>query len=131
MKKAARGIAALVKRIDLILTSPLIRAHDTARIASRALRAEKKLEVCKALMPGGSVKTLLSSLSKYSGRKSIMVVGHEPDLGRFASSLLGSETSIIELKKGALCAIEVSGLPPHAKGKLLWHMQPRHLRALG
>ncbi|HTP13531.1 MAG TPA: hypothetical protein VMM37_07865, partial [Bacteroidota bacterium] len=70
-------------------------------------------------------------LSKYKGLGSIMVVGHEPDLGYLASSLLGSESSIVEFKKGALCAIEVSTLPPRGKGKLIWHLQPKHLRSLG
>lgn len=130
MSKAAKGIAEIVDDIDVILTSPFIRAHDTARIASRSLGAEHKLEVCKELVPGASLKNLLSYLAKYKGLGSIMVVGHEPDLGYLASALLGSEESIIEFKKGALCAIEVSTLPPRSKGKLMWHVQPKHLRAL-
>jgi phosphohistidine phosphatase len=130
MSKAAKGIAELIDDIDVILTSPLIRAHDTARIAARALGAERKVEVCKDLLPGNSLKNLLSYLSKYKGVNSIMVVGHEPDLGFLASALLGSDGSIIEFKKGAVCAIEVSTLPPRGKGKLIWHLQPKHLRAL-
>ncbi len=130
MSKEAKGIAKLIDEIDVILTSPLIRAHDTARIVSRALGAEKKLEVCKELLPGSSMKNLLSYLSKYKGLNSIMVVGHQPDLGFLASTLLGSEDSIVELKKGAMCSIEVSSLPPRSKGTLIWHLQPKHLRAL-
>jgi phosphohistidine phosphatase len=130
MSKAAKGIAELIDEIDVILTSPLIRAHETARIASRALGAEQKLEVCKELLPGNSLKNLLSYLSKYKSLNSIMVVGHQPDLGFLASALLGSDESIVEFKKGAMCAIEVSTLPPRSKGKLIWHLQPKHLRAL-
>ncbi len=130
MSKAARGIAKLVDDIDVILTSPLVRAHDTAKIVARALDAEQKLELCKELAPGSSLKNLLSSLSKYKGLKSIMVVGHQPDLGYLASALLGSNESIVEFKKGAFCAIEVSTLSPKGKGTLLWHLQPKQLRAL-
>ncbi len=130
MARAAKGIAELVDDVDVILTSPLIRAHDTARIVARVLGAEQKLEVCKELMPGSSIKNLLSYLSKFKGLHSIMVVGHQPDLGYLASALLGSDESIIEFKKGALSAIEVSTLPPRSKGKLIWHLQPKHLRAL-
>jgi phosphohistidine phosphatase len=130
MAKAAKGIAELVDDVDVILTSPLIRAHDTARIVARALGVEQKLEVCKDLMPGSSIKDLLSYLSKFKGLHSIMVVGHQPDLGYLASALLGSDESIVEFKKGALSAIEVSTLPPRSKGKLIWHLQPKHLRAL-
>jgi phosphohistidine phosphatase len=130
MSKAAKGIAKLVDDIDVILTSPLVRAHDTATIVARALDAEQKLELCKELAPGSSLKNLLSSLSKYKGLKSIMVVGHQPDLGYLASAFLGSNESIVEFKKGAFCAIEVSTLSPKGKGTLLWHLQPKQLRAL-
>jgi phosphohistidine phosphatase len=130
MSKAARAIATLVDDIDVILTSPLIRAHDTARIVARALGAEKKLELCKELAPGSSLKNLLSHLSKYRGLNGIMLVGHQPDLGYLASALLGSNEAIVEFKKGAICAIEVSALSPKGKGTLMWHLQPKQLRAL-
>lgn len=130
MSKAAKAIAKLVRDVDVILTSPLIRAHDTARIIARALGAEQKLELCKGLAPGSSLKDLMSYLSKYKGMKSIMVVGHQPDLGYLASAMLGSNESIVEFKKGAICAIEISALPQKGKGMLLWHLQPKQLRAL-
>ena len=130
MRKAAKGIADVVDDIDIILTSPLVRAHDTATIAAEALGAEHRIEICKELMPGSSLKDLLSYLSKYKSLQKIMVVGHEPDLGYLASALLGSDDPVIEIKKGALCAIEVSTLPPRSKGKLKWHLQSKHLRSL-
>jgi len=130
MAKGSKGIARVVDDIDVILTSPLIRAHDTATIAAEALGAENKLEVCKELLPGSSLKNLLSYLSKFKGLNSIMLVGHEPDLGYLASALIGSDESVVEFKKGALCAIEVSSSSPRGKGKLIWHLQPKQLRAL-
>ncbi len=129
MSKAAKGISKIVGDVDVILTSPLIRAHDTAKIVARALGAEHKIEICKELTPGNSLKKLLSSLSKFKGLKSIMVVGHQPDLGYLASALLGSSESIVEFKKGAICAIEASTLPSQANGRLLWLLQPKHIRA--
>lgn len=130
MAKAAKGMTSLIADIDVILTSPLIRAHETAKIAARALRAENKVQVCKELSSGASLKNLMTLLSKYRGLNSIMLVGHEPDLGFIASFLLGSDSSIIEFKKGSLCCIEVSTIPPRSKGTLIWHLQPKHLRAL-
>lgn len=130
MSKAAKGLASLITDIDVILTSPLIRAQDTARIAARALRAEQKVQICNELSAGSSVKNLMSLMSTFRGLNNIMLVGHEPDLGFVASLLLGSENSIIEFKKGSLCCIEVSTLPPRSKGTLIWHLQPKHLRAL-
>ena len=130
MGKAAKGMANLISDIDVILTSPLTRAHDTARIAGRALRAESKVQVCKELSSGSSVKNLMTYLSKFRSLNAIMLVGHEPDLGFIASHLLGSDGSFVEFKKGSLCCIEVSSLPPRSKGVLIWHLQPKHLRAL-
>jgi phosphohistidine phosphatase len=128
MSKEAKGISKIVGKVDVILTSPMIRAHDTAKIVARALGAESKIKVCKDLTPGHSLKKLLASLSKFKELKGIMVVGHQPDLGYLASALLGSSESIVEFKKGAICAIEISTLPPSANGRLLWLLQPKHVR---
>ena len=130
MQKAARGIAVLIDTIDVILTSPLIRAHDTAKLVAEARGADHKIEICKELLPGNSSKKFLLHLAKYKSFKNVMIVGHEPDLGYIASALLGSNASIIEFKKGALCCIEVPTLPPRNPGKLHWHLQPRQLRDL-
>ena len=130
MRKGAKGIAAVIGKVDLILTSPLIRAHDTAKIAADALGADHKVEVCRELLPGSSAKKLMLYLAKYKNLEDVMLVGHEPDLGFLASALLGSEHSIIEFKKGALCCIEVSGMPPRSSGTLRWHLQPKQLRDL-
>ena len=100
MRKGARGIAAIIGSVDVIMTSPLIRAHDTAKIAADALGADHKIEVCKELLPGSSAKKLMLYLAKYKNLDHVMIVGHEPDLGFLASALLGSEQSIIEFKKG-------------------------------
>lgn len=130
MRKAARGIAKIIGKVDVILTSPLVRALDTAKIAAEVLGAEHEIEVCKELLPGASAKRLILYLAKYKNLDHIMIVGHEPDLGYLASALLGSEQSIIEFKKGALCCIELSSLPPRGAGTLLWHLQPKQLRDL-
>ncbi len=130
MRKSARGIATLIDKIDVLLTSPLIRAHDTAKIAAEALGADHKIEVCKELLPGSSAKKMLLYLSKYKNLDHIMIVGHEPDLGFLASALLGSEHSVIEFKKGAMWCIEVSSVPPRGAGTLHWHLQPKQLREL-
>ena len=130
MEKAARGIATLIDGIDVIVTSPLLRAQETAKIAADALGAKHKIELCKELLPGSSMKKLLLYLAKYKNLNRIILVGHEPDLGYLASALLGSENSVIEFKKGSLCCIEISGLPPRGSGTLQWHLQPKHLRGL-
>lgn len=130
MAKAAKAIAKQVGHIDRFISSPLIRAHETAKIVARAFGDEKSVELCDELAPGKSLRSLLTALSAYKALNSILIVGHQPDLGYLASALLGSTESIIEFKKGAVCAIELSTLPPKGSGTLLWHLQPKQLRAL-
>lgn len=131
MTRAAKGIAEIISDFDAILTSPLIRAYETAKITAKALDREDKIEICKQLLPGGSIKNLFSHLAKYKDRERILLVGHEPDLGYIASALIGSETSVIEFKKGSLCRIDVSDSPLKNPGKLIWHLTPKQLRQLG
>ncbi len=131
MERASVGIASLVSDIDVILTSPLERAHHTAKIIAKAMRAEKKIKVVKELLPGSPQADLLSALASLGGKSRVMIIGHEPDLSRFASSLLGSpQTAIIEFKKGAMCRIDLSSIPPKRPGVLIYHLSPKHLRAL-
>ena len=130
ISKAARGILRVVEDIDVILTSPLVRAADTARIVAEALNVESKLQVCRELAPGSSLKNLLIYLAKFKKLRSIMVVGHEPDLTYFASALLGKKTPIIEFKKGSLCCIELTTIPSRRDGVLLWHLTSKQLRLM-
>ena len=130
MKEAAQGMRKIVRRADIILSSPLIRAHDTARITAKALKYKHQILLRKELLPEASVAEILTYLKKFKETSRVMIVGHEPLLGNVAAALLGSTTSIVELKKGALCCISVPKLPSTAPGTLLWHLSPRQLRLL-
>ena len=130
MTRAAAGLARVVGRIDVILTSPLSRALQTARIAAEALDREERVQLCDALLPAVPLRDVLAHLRGIPGASGVMLVGHEPMLGLLASSLLGSEESVIEFRKGAVCLIEVGSMPPDRPGVLRWHLQPKHLRAL-
>jgi phosphohistidine phosphatase len=131
MEIAARGLDRCIPGpIDVILTSPYVRAKETARIAAEALKAEKKVRLCPELTPGTSYPKLLKALAKYKTRKHIMLVGHAPDLTAAAAALLGSDTLSVEMKKGAVCCIEVTALTGKSSGKLVWLMQPKQLRQL-
>lgn len=131
MKQAARGIAALGLKISVIMSSPLKRAHETAMITAAALRQKEGVRLSNALLPGTSHKTLLGELTKLRNKPSVMIVGHEPDLGLLASRILGAHGSVVEFRKGALCCIEVEDLRLTVPGTLLWHLTPKQLRMLG
>lgn len=129
MREEARGIAFLSPGIDLILSSPLKRAMQTAEAVGQTLRLP--VVPLDALASGASPGAVLQALAAYSGRTGILLAGHEPDLGDLAAHLLGAPEGTVEFKKGALCCIEVDGLPPQGPGLLRSHLPPAVLRALG
>src|SRR5437867_8528808 len=127
MHRAVRGLARLGVSIDLILTSPLIRARQTAEIVAAGLDPRPSILTIDALTPAGTFAALASELEKHGRKTSIALVGHEPNIGEIAARLVGSRHPI-EFKKGAVCRIDVEQLPPHGPGDLRWFMPPRALR---
>lgn len=133
MRKAARGIRRLELGFKAILTSPLIRARQSAEIVAAVLGAESLLRELAELSPESSIEELLSALSRNPEHDNCLLVGHEPLLGRFAGVLLGGENQAFQalpLKKGGLCCIGIESLPPVEAGELRWMLTPRQLRLL-
>ena len=131
MNKAAKGLVTLSLSFDRILTSPLERARQTAKIVAQILQLEDRVEEIEQLSPEQSAQDLLRALVPYSDQKQILLVGHEPQLSNTISVLLsGTAGAEIRLKKGALCCLEVDGLPPKKNGVLHWALAPKHLRQI-
>jgi phosphohistidine phosphatase len=132
MREAARGLARLGVQVDLILTSPLMRAVETAQILAEPLGLKKSDIVETArLAPGASLDELLAEI-KSLGAASIALVGHQPDLGDVVSRIVaGSGGLAIELRKGGACCVNVVETVPELRGDLVWLLIPKHLRALG
>jgi phosphohistidine phosphatase len=129
MKKAARGLERLGVALDVILTSPLVRARQTADVVSAELNPHPALVITEALSPGGSYTALVAELEKHARRSRIGLVGHEPGIGELAARLLGSRHPI-EFKKGAVCRIDLDEIPPNGPGHLRWMMTSRILREI-
>jgi phosphohistidine phosphatase len=131
MNKAAKGLATLSLSFERILTSPLERARQTAKIVAQILQLEDRVEEIEQLSPEQSAQDLLSGLVVYSGKKEILLVGHEPQLSSTISVLLsGTSGAVIRLKKGGLCCLQVDGLPPRDSAVLHWALTPKQLRLM-
>lgn len=131
MRAASRGLRRAVPKIDLLATSPLSRAVDTAKIVSAAFDGLKTVEVPQ-LTPKGSVHGLLKWLQERKPHSTVALVGHEPQLGVFVSWLLtGLQESFVELKKGGACLIELTEQARPGRGTLLWLLRPSQLRRIG
>ena len=129
LRKEARGLARLGVSIDVVLTSPLVRARQTAEIVAGAFDPHPQVVNLEALAPGGGYQAVLADLEKHSRRARIALVGHEPGIGELAARLIGARHPI-EFKKGAICRIDLETLPPAGPGTLRWFLTPKILRSL-
>ncbi|MGZ8435527.1 MAG: phosphohistidine phosphatase SixA [Candidatus Binatia bacterium] len=133
MRRAARGLRRLEIEFDGILTSPLLRARQTADIVAAALGMESRLEEITELAPESSVHHLILSLTRYRDRDHLLLVGHQPLLGQTLSSLIDPSPGAkhqFDLSKGSLCRVEIDGLPANSPGVLRWLMTAKQLRLL-
>jgi phosphohistidine phosphatase len=130
MKRAARGLRSLVPDLDLLATSPLTRARETADILAAVYRPITPV-IAPILAPGQPVGDLGRWLEGARRHDSIAIVGHEPGLSRAASWLLaGGERSFLELKKGAACLLAIPDAVGAGCATLLWALTPAQLRDL-
>ena len=129
VRKSARGLARLGVSFDAILTSPLVRARQTADAVASAFELRPHIVAAESLAPGGTYQAVLADLEKQSRRARIALVGHEPGIGELASRLAGSRHPL-EFKKGAACRIDVDAMPPTGPGSLRWFLTPRIMRSL-
>jgi phosphohistidine phosphatase len=123
MKKAAKGLAQLGVRLDVIVSSPLVRTRQTADIVAAALDPRPSVALAESLAPEGEYGDVLEDLRKYSRKSRVALVGHEPNIGELAARLAGSRHPF-EFKKGAVCRVDVDALPPTRPGALRWFLPP-------
>ena len=129
MRKASRSLARLGLEIDIVLTSPLVRARQTAEIFAAGFAPHPTVVNLEVLSPGGSAAAVIAELENYSRKRRIALVGHEPGVGELAARLAGVRHAM-EFKKGAVCRIDVDALPPKGPGMLRWFLSPKVLRNL-
>jgi phosphohistidine phosphatase len=129
LKLQSQGMKRLDLGIDLVLTSPYVRAEETARIAASVLKI-KTVKLTKNLQPEAAFKGLAREIAqiKHSG---ILLVGHEPHLSGLISFLVGDNDDVaIDLKKGGLCKLTLEKSCGPNSAVLNWLMEPSHLRLL-
>ena len=128
-QKSARGLARLDVWIDVVLTSPLVRARQTAEILASAFDPRPSIITVESLAPGGSYASLLTDLEKHGRKTRIALVGHEPGIGELGARLIGSRHSF-EFKKGAVCRIDLDEIPPVSPGDLRWFLTPKVMASI-
>lgn len=131
VEEIAGAIAKLGIKPDLVATSPLARAHQTAAIVAKELKIKNKLQDWDELKPEGSRAKLYERLGKFKPEASIMVVGHEPYLSGLVSELLfDGQKGRVVMKKAGLARVGVTSLRPRPKGELRWLLTPKIMKRM-
>jgi phosphohistidine phosphatase len=129
MKKATAGLRELGVAPDIILSSPLPRARQTAEILQAVYGQKTPLLLVQALAPSGNRSEVYREIRNHKDADSLMLVGHQPSLGEIAGEIAwGSPEHYVELKKGGACALELEEIRNIPKGTLLWLLTPSILR---
>ena len=133
LRAAAAGMRTLGLGFEAILTSPLVRAVETAAIVAEAFASKPVPRELGALEPGVPPVETVRALHAFARFEHVAVVGHEPGLSSVVALLLtGSPDGLrLVLKKGGLVALEVQDAGRGGGGTLRWMLTPRQLRRLG
>jgi phosphohistidine phosphatase len=127
-REAAKGLVRLVDRPDALLTSPLLRAKQTAALAASAWGQIVPKETSP--LAGGSFEEQAEVLDRYPDDATVAVVGHEPHLSGLLARLLGSRhDDRLTFKKGGAALVDVPGHLAEG-GELVWFLPPKVLRKL-
>jgi phosphohistidine phosphatase len=132
MRDVARGLRKLGVELDLILTSPLVRAVETAEVVASVFGLSRKdVEQTENLAPGASPAELFAELKGRPGAESVALVGHQPYLGELISKAArGNGGFSLDLKKGSVCCLSVTETVPELHGTLSWLMTSKQMRLL-
>ncbi len=134
MVRIARGLRELEKRLDLILTSPYLRAIQTAEILRQTYDLDPaKVISTEHLIPMGFPDQLIEEIqTRYTEAQHIALVGHEPYLSELVSLLTTGEPHLaLTLKKGGVCRLSVDALHYERCATLDWALFPSHLIKIG
>jgi phosphohistidine phosphatase len=131
----ARSVKDLNLKISAIVTSPLKRAVQTAKIIAKVLAMEKRISIWNELVPEGNRSKLYNILNQHTSESSVLMIGHEPYLSNMMYDMIIQKNRLnqlgrINLKKAGLAKIRVISLTPNISGELRWLLTPRILKLL-
>lgn len=125
-KHVAQGLKKIGVNADLIVSSPLTRARQTAEIIKDVLGCQEELKITDSLAPAGSASDLWKFMKQFTKVEEVFFVGHEPDIGRLVATLLWAGPELdIPFKKAAVCRVDAYDLPPTTPGTLKWFITPK------
>jgi phosphohistidine phosphatase len=119
-------LASIRFRPDALVSSPKLRALETARIVGKAIRVEPAVD--DRLASGFDLRRLATLVEERNGPERLVLVGHDPDLSDLLAELVGAPA--VTMRKGALARVDLEGRPAPGEGALRWLVPPDVLDAL-
>lgn len=127
-KQVAKGIAALGIHADLMVSSPYVRAMQTAAIFAAALDYPKqKIRRTGSLLPGAEPTAILRELAREKNASSVFCFGHAPHVDGLLAAAVGAPHHITSIKKAGVALVELKRLSP-PNGQLVWLVTPKLIR---
>ena len=127
-EEAVVGLASMKIVLDEVLTSPLVRARQTADLLASGLPDRPPVRVVDALAPGHNPARVAEDVARVARGRRVALVGHEPALGELAADLVGGHRAS-PFKKGGVCRIDLDAGADRS-GVLVWFLTPKILRSL-
>jgi len=132
MRQIAKGLRALGVDFDLILSSPYVRAKETAEILADVFKTKAGVAFSENLIPMGDPDLLIAEMNEKYSANSIALIGHEPHLSGLISLLVSDNASLdMTLKKGGVCRLSADDLHHNRKAALEWLLTPGILVEIG
>ncbi|MFI5098606.1 MAG: phosphohistidine phosphatase SixA [Candidatus Acidiferrales bacterium] len=130
-KQVAKGVAEIGAVPDLMISSPYLRAVQTAEIFSSALEHSKqKIRKSDLLLPGAEPMQLFRELAREKQASAVFIFGHAPHLDDLIATAIGSKHHVTALKKAGVALVELRRMVPPS-GELVWLATPKMLRKAG
>ncbi len=130
-REAAKGLLALELAPIHLLTSPLARALETAKLVREALKPRVDLQIRHELLPDANPDKMIQVLAEFDEDACVVCVGHEPHLGDLAGVMLfGKPGAGLALKKAGACLIRFDAVPKAGRGHLQWWLTSSQLRLM-
>ena len=125
MRQIAKGLRNLGVEFDLILSSPYVRARETAEILADVFKMKKKILFSDNLIPMGNPELLITEVNEKYSVNSIALIGHEPHLSTLVGLLVAENAKIdVTLKKGGVCYLSADDLHHEHRATLEWLLTP-------
>ena len=128
-RKKTAEVAKLARKSgvapSLIMSSPYVRARQTARIAADEMNYEGQVVAIESLVPHGSPEAVWKDIRDYSDVESVLLAGHEPLMSRLAGYFLNAPSLRVEMKKAAMVRIDLESARANPHGVLRWMITPK------